>query len=97
MSIMSTMSTKLKVVVLALGLGAAAVAGAQSPGQAQTFANEIQQWQALSGTGTYTFHTPPTLGNTAQACTDHGVVNCFSSDGIRIAASSASLKDAMAS
>ena len=58
---MSTMNTKLKVVVLALGLGAATLAAAQSPGQAQTFTNEIQQWQALSGTGTYTFHTPPTL------------------------------------
>src|SRR5437899_8353996 len=63
---MRIMNTKLKVVVLALGLGAATLAAAQSPGQAQTFANEVQQWQALAGTGTYTFHTPPTLGNKAQ-------------------------------
>jgi len=63
---MSTMNTKLKVVVLALGLGAATLAAAQPPGQAQTFANEVQQWQALSGTGTYTFRTAPTLGNQAQ-------------------------------
>ena len=63
---MSIMNTKLKAVVLALGLGVATLATAQSPGQAQTFSNEIQQWQALSGTGTYTFHTPPALGNKAQ-------------------------------
>ncbi len=63
---MSIMNTKLKVVALALGLGVATVAEAQPPGQAQTFANEIQQWQALSGIGTYTFHASPTLGNRAQ-------------------------------
>src|SRR5438270_10560846 len=64
--IMSIMNTKFKAVVLALGLGTATLAAAQSPEQAQTFANQIQQWQALSGIGTYTFHTPPVLGNKAQ-------------------------------
>src|SRR6266542_1961347 len=64
--VMSIMNTKLKVVALALGLGAATLAAAQPPGQAQTFANEIQQWQALSGIGTYTFHAAPTLGNQPQ-------------------------------
>jgi hypothetical protein len=63
---MSIMNTKFKAVVLALGLGTATLAAAQSPEQAQTFANQIQQWQALSGIGTYTFHTPPVLGNKAQ-------------------------------
>ena len=63
---MSIMNTKLKAVALALGFAAATVAAAQSSGQAQTFANQVQQWQALSGTGTYTFHAPPTLGNKAQ-------------------------------
>ena len=63
---MSIINTKLKVVALALGLSVATAVAAQSPGQAQTFANQIQQWEALAGTGTYTFHTPPTLGNKAQ-------------------------------
>ena len=63
---MKTMNGKLKVAALAVLLGTATVAAAQSPGQAQTFANDIQYWEGLSGTGTYTFHTPPTLGNKAQ-------------------------------
>jgi hypothetical protein len=63
---MSTMKTKLKAVALAVLLGTATVAAAQSPGQAQTFASQLQQYQALSGTGTYTFGATPTLNNKAQ-------------------------------
>ena len=63
---MKTMNSKLKVAALAVLLGTATVAAAQSPGQAQTFANDIQYWEGLSGTGTYTFHTAPTLGTKPQ-------------------------------
>jgi hypothetical protein len=63
---MSTMSSKLKVAALAVLLGTATVAAAQSPGEAQTFANQLQQYQALSGTGTYTFHATPKLSNAPQ-------------------------------
>jgi len=63
---MKTMNGKLKVAALAVLLGTATVAAAQSPGQAQTFANDIQYWEGLSGTGTYTFHTAPTLGTKPQ-------------------------------
>ena len=66
MNTRNTITKKLNVIVLALGLGAATVAGAQSPSQAQRFADEVQVWQGLSGTGTYTFHTPPALGSKAQ-------------------------------
>jgi hypothetical protein len=63
---MSNMKTKLKVVALAVLLGTATVAAAQSPGEAQTFADQIQYWQGLSGIGTYTFHSPPTFSNKPQ-------------------------------
>jgi hypothetical protein len=63
---MSTMSSKLKVAALAVFLGTATVAAAQSPGEPQTFANQLQQYQALSGTGTYTFHAAPKFSNTPQ-------------------------------
>jgi hypothetical protein len=62
---MSTMKTKLKAVALAVLLGTATIAAAQSPSQAQTFASQLQQYQALSGTGTYTFNAAPTF-NTPQ-------------------------------
>jgi hypothetical protein len=63
---MSTMSSKLKVIALAVLLGSATVAAAQSPIEAQTFASQLQQYQALSGIGTYTFHAAPTFSNTPQ-------------------------------
>ena len=63
---MSTMSSKLKVAALAVLLGTATVAAAQSPSKAQTFASQLQQYQALSGTGTYTFRTAPKLSNRPQ-------------------------------
>ena len=63
---MSTMKTKLKAIALAVLLGTATVAAAQSPSQAQTFASQLQQYQALSGTGTYTFRAAPTVNNKAQ-------------------------------
>ena len=63
---MSTMSSKLKVIALAVLLGSATVAAAQSPNEAQTFASQLQQDQALSGTGTYTFHAAPKFSNTPQ-------------------------------
>jgi superfamily II DNA/RNA helicase len=63
---MSTISSKLKVAALAIFLGTARFAAAQSPGEAQTFANQLQQYQALSGTGTYTFHAAPKFSNTPQ-------------------------------
>ena len=65
---MSIMSTKLKVVALAVLLGTATVAAAQTPSRAQTFADQLQQYQNLSSTtaGTYTFHPAPTFSNKAQ-------------------------------
>jgi hypothetical protein len=63
---MSTMSSKLKVIALAVLLGSATVAAAQSPIEAQTFASQLQQDQALSGTGTYTFRAAPKFSNTPQ-------------------------------
>jgi hypothetical protein len=63
---MSTMSSKLKAVALAVLLGTATVAAAQSPGEAQTFGDQVQYWQGLSGTGTYTFHAAPKFSNTPQ-------------------------------
>jgi hypothetical protein len=63
---MSAMSSKLKVVALAVLLGTATVAAAQSPSEAQTFASQLQQYQALSGIGTYTFHAAPKFGNAPQ-------------------------------
>jgi hypothetical protein len=63
---MSSMKTKLKVVALSVLLGTATVAAAQSPGEAQTFANQLQQYQALSGTGTYKFHAAPKFSSTPQ-------------------------------
>ena len=63
---MSNMKTKLKVVALSVVVGTATVAAAQSPGEAQSFANQLQQYQALSGTGTYTFHATPKLSSTPQ-------------------------------
>jgi hypothetical protein len=63
---MSTMSSKLKVAALAVLLGTATVAAAQSPSGAQEFAGQLQQYQALSGTGTYTFRTAPKFSNTSQ-------------------------------
>jgi hypothetical protein len=62
---MSTMSSKLKVVALAVMLGTATVAAAQSTSRAQAFASQFQQYQALSGTGTYNFRAGPKFG-TAQ-------------------------------
>ena len=60
---MSIMNTKLKVVALAVLLGTATVAAAQTPSRAQTFADQLQQYQNLSSTtaGTYTFHPAPTF------------------------------------
>jgi hypothetical protein len=63
---MSTMSSKLKVAALAVLLGTATVAAAQSPSRAQAFASQLQQYEALSGTGTYTFHAAPKFSNTPQ-------------------------------
>ena len=63
---MSTMSSKLKFAALAVLLGTATIAAAQSPDEAQTFANQLQQYEALSGTGTYTFHAAPKFSNTPQ-------------------------------
>ena len=63
---MSTTSSKLKVAALAVLLGTATVAAAQSPSEAQAFASQLQQYQALSGIGTYTFHTAPKFSNTPQ-------------------------------
>lgn len=63
---MSNMKTKMKVVALAILLGTATVAAAQSTSTPRTFANEIQYWQGLSGTGTYTFHSSPTFSRTPQ-------------------------------
>jgi hypothetical protein len=63
---MSTMSRKLKAVALAVLLGSATVAAAQSPSEAQTFNSQLQQYQALSGTGTYTFYAAPKFSNTPQ-------------------------------
>jgi hypothetical protein len=60
------MSSKLKVAALTVLLGTTTVAAAQSPNQAQTFAGQLQQYQALSGTGTYTFHAAPNFNNTPQ-------------------------------
>jgi hypothetical protein len=63
---MSNTKTKLKVVALSVLLGTATVAAAQSHSDARTFASQLQQYQALSGTGTYTFRAAPTLSNTPQ-------------------------------
>jgi hypothetical protein len=63
---MSSMKTQLKVVALSVLLGAATAAAAQSPSEAQGFASQLQQYQALSGTGTYTFHATPKFTNTPQ-------------------------------
>jgi hypothetical protein len=63
---MSTMSSKLKVVALAVLLGSATVAAAQGPSAAQTFGDQVQYWQGLSGTGTYTFKAAPKFSNTPQ-------------------------------
>ncbi|HEY3180041.1 MAG TPA: hypothetical protein VGL25_14290 [Casimicrobiaceae bacterium] len=63
---MSNMKTKLKVVALSVLLSTATVAAAQDPSRAQTFGDEIQYWQGLSGTGTYTFHAAPKFSNTPQ-------------------------------
>ena len=63
---MSTMSSKLKVVALAVLLGSATVAAAQGPSAAQTFGDQVQYWQGLSGTGTYTFKAAPKVSNTPQ-------------------------------
>jgi hypothetical protein len=38
----------------------------QSPGEAQTFASQLQQYQALSGTGTYTFNAAPKFSSQPQ-------------------------------
>src|SRR5437868_5542927 len=69
--VMSNMKTKLKVIALSVLLGTATVAAAQdpstpTPGRAQTFADQIQYWQGLSGIGTYTFHSPPRFSNKPQ-------------------------------
>ena len=63
---MSIMSSKLKVAALAVLLGTATVAAAQTSSKAQDFASQVQQYQALSGTGTYTFRAAPTLSRTPQ-------------------------------
>ena len=63
---MSTINTKLKGVAFALLLGTATLAAAQDPSRAQTFAAQEQQFQGLSGTGTYTFRSAPTLAGNAQ-------------------------------
>ena len=63
---MSTMNTKLRIVALSVLLGAATAAAAQSPGEAQRFASQLQQYQGLSGIGTYTFHAAPTFSRAAQ-------------------------------
>jgi hypothetical protein len=56
------MKSKLKIAAVALMLGTATVAAAQMPTRAQTFADQLQQWQALTSAGTYAFHTPPVIG-----------------------------------
>jgi hypothetical protein len=63
---MNSMSTKLKVAALVTLLGTATVAAAQSSSEAQNFTDQFQQLQALTSTGTYTFHPAPSLGNSAQ-------------------------------
>ena len=63
---MTTMSTKVKAVAFALLIGTGTVAAAQTSRSAKTFDNEIQYWQGLSGTGTYTFHAAPTFAGQAQ-------------------------------
>ena len=63
---MNRINTKLKLAAVALFLGTTTVAAAQTPNPAHTFAGELQQFQTLSGTGTYTYNEPPTLGNEPQ-------------------------------
>ena len=63
---MSSMKTKLKVVALSVLLGTATIAAAQGQSRSQTFDDQIQYWQGLAGTGTYTFHAAPKLGSTPQ-------------------------------
>src|SRR4051812_48983849 len=58
-------SSIVKVIAGTLLVGTATLAAAQTPTRAQTFASQIAQMQALAGTSTYTFHTPPVLS--AQA------------------------------
>src|ERR1700751_1203417 len=63
---MSSMKTKLKVVALSVLLGTATIAAGQDPSPSQTFDDQIQYWQGLSGTGTYTFHAAPKFSSTPQ-------------------------------
>ena len=65
---MSNMKTKLKVIALSVLISTATVATAQDSSRAQTFANQLQQFQNLSSTtaGTYTFHPAPRFSNKPQ-------------------------------
>ena len=65
---MSNMKTKLNVIALSVLISTATVATAQDSSRAQTFANQLQQFQNLSSTtaGTYTFHPAPRFSNKPQ-------------------------------
>ena len=54
-------SSIVKVIAGTLLVGTATFAAAQAPTRAQAFASQMAQMQALSGTGTYTFHSSPVL------------------------------------
>jgi hypothetical protein len=62
------MKSKLSFALAVLFAGTAAVAAAQTPGRAQTFAAQLQQYQNLSAStgSTYVYRDAPALGNKAQ-------------------------------